>query len=188
MLHRKYISQDFKNALSIGAYMIDDSIVNIDQVVLRSLVQQALNDLMREDSLAIDRKESGAPFIVGREDLSISISHSHRWISVIVSTKYLVGVDIQIIGSKDLRKGAYYYMNDLELSGEWTSKELYLIWCAKEAMFKLKQGHVDKYKDDMNVYEISATNINASVSGDFPRTVYIEIEPTVILVFSLLES
>lgn len=188
MLSPKYISRNSEKSLFIGVYMIDDSVAKLNKEYVREKVTAGLNHLLEEEDLEIERDERGAPSVRGRKDLNLSISHSQNWIALIVSGMNEVGIDIQEIGSKDLRKGAYYFMNDSELSAEWTQKEFYLIWCLKESLYKLKRGVVPSYKNDISVLEISESKINGVVCGDYPQSYYFEFDPNVILVFSLLES
>ena len=78
-------------------------------------------------------------------------------------------------------------MNEHELNSEWSPLQLYLIWSMKESLYKLQEGNVEKYREDIEVLEISDEKINGCVNGQYPETFYQLIDDNIILVYSLLE-
>lgn len=187
MLRARYISKDSISTVKWGVFSIENFDDKLTKEVMNSYVHEAFVTILGNPNVELGRKENGAPFVKGDNTLHISLSHSKNWIAVIASKRHLVGIDVQEVGSHDLRKGAYYFMNDHELNAEWTLHQMYLIWSLKEALFKLHEGNVERYKEDIEVLEISETNINGSVNGDYPQSFYHEFEPNVNLVYSLLE-
>ena len=87
--------------------------------------------------------EHGAPEL--DDSNNISISHSKELVTVIVSQQK-VGIDIEKISGKALRiSSKFISKNNKQLL---TSEKATLIWCAKEAIYKLHQkGNIDFIKD-----------------------------------------
>ena len=88
--------------------------------------------------IRIKYDENSKPFL----DLSrdhISVSHSGKFATVILSKKHRVGIDIEQVHPR-LHKVAYKFMSPHE-GGDKTEKlsteNLCLHWCAKEALYKL---------------------------------------------------
>ncbi len=78
------------------------------------------------------------PFLNDRK-YNISISHSHKLTSILLSKQCRVGVDLEYI-SNEIGPLANKFLNQKEkqearLSGE--DYHIYLYWCAKEAIFKI---------------------------------------------------
>ena len=69
----------------------------------------------------------------------ISVSHTSKWVAVLMDEKAGCGIDIEIIGER-IEKIHTKFMSDSErrnLSGTNRTEELYVHWCAKEALYKL---------------------------------------------------
>ncbi len=68
----------------------------------------------------------------------VSISHTNGFVAVIINDKKEVGIDIQV-EKKNIEKGAYSFMNELEIEQLGVENKLqktHLYWCAKEALYK----------------------------------------------------
>ena len=85
----------------------------------------------------------GAPEL--NDDSYISISHSKRLVAIIVSQQK-VGIDIEEISEKALKVSSKFIStNNFKLL---TAEKATLIWCAKEAIYKLYQkGNLNFIKD-----------------------------------------
>ena len=85
------------------------------------------------------------PVLVDRSE-NISISHSLNFATVIVSSNKKVGIDIEEISPR-IHKIAHKFLHDSEkIFIETDSRKtelLYLIWCAKEAIYKLSDDFLD---------------------------------------------
>lgn len=82
--------------------------------------------------------ELGKPFLDG-DHANISISHSGKYVSVIMDPEYQVGIDIEITGER-IHRVSHKFVNDSEnswLSGSDETLRLYIIWGAKECAFKI---------------------------------------------------
>ncbi len=82
-------------------------------------------------------RPNGAPYLSG-SSLHISISHTKGYVSVILSDKVPVGIDIEQYGQR-VHRVAHKYMREDEsvrLYKEDATWSLLLHWSAKEVMFK----------------------------------------------------
>ena len=83
-------------------------------------------------------RPNGAPYLSG-SSLHISISHTKGYVSVILSDKVPVGIDIEQYGQR-VHRVAHKYMREDEsvrLYKEDATWSLLLHWCAKETLFKM---------------------------------------------------
>ncbi|GAA4330729.1 4'-phosphopantetheinyl transferase superfamily protein [Mucilaginibacter gynuensis] len=79
----------------------------------------------------------GKPYLVNHP-YQISFSHSFDFAAVMISKKYHVGIDIELVKEK-VERIAHKFMNPNErgfISEERKIEELYVCWCAKEAIYK----------------------------------------------------
>jgi phosphopantetheinyl transferase len=81
------------------------------------------------------------------------------------SAKKKVGVDVELIRSIN-KRSLNYFLNIVERKRLWSEKELLIIWCAKEAYFKLKKGEVDDLTNEVTVTKISDNDITIETSGN----------------------
>lgn len=102
--------------------------------------------------LEIQYKETGQPFFSQKPDLFLSVSHAKGWYAVIVGTQP-VGVDIEI-ASPRLRQGQDYFRNERELAFSEDETALQLMWGAKEAFYKWKEGQIDDLKEEVTLIKI----------------------------------
>lgn len=89
------------------------------------------------------------PVLVNKTE-SISISHSQNYATVITSKNKKVGIDIEEITPR-IHKIAHKFLHTSEkeyLENETQKTEmLYLIWCAKEAIYKLSDSFLEFDRD-----------------------------------------
>ncbi|HPW66520.1 MAG TPA: 4'-phosphopantetheinyl transferase superfamily protein [Salinivirgaceae bacterium] len=113
-------------------------------VVVRYLLQNVIGI---DEEIRYD--ENGRPKIKSHH---ISISHSGSMVVIVVS-KHRCAVDIEEISSR-VSKVAHRVFSDSELSFAQTDEELTVMWCVKEAVFKLYgSGEVD-FKSDIKIESI----------------------------------
>jgi 4'-phosphopantetheinyl transferase len=97
-----------------------------------------LRKMLRTDEY-IDCKvdEHGKPYLVNLP-YHISLSHSFDYAAVMISKKHAVGIDIEQVKEK-VERIAHKFMRKEELAfieGEHRIPQLYVCWCAKEAVYK----------------------------------------------------
>lgn len=100
----------------------------------------------------LSRLPIGQPVISGTAFSNISIAHSKGWYALYLSNEK-VGIDIQYKGS-NLSPGKHYFINKQEDRVSWSETELYLIWGAKEAVFKKYGGLIEDLKNEVTTDEI----------------------------------
>lgn len=129
----------------------------------------------------IEYNEHGKPFLSNGE--IISISHSGNLIAV-ARSKFNCGIDIQKFTPK-VSRILPKFLNDSEL--HWLNNKNdktsfhHLIWCAKEAIFKVFGVQVD-FQDDITIHDF-----NLFKQGRFEATVLREkIKKTFQLQYQLL--
>lgn len=101
---------------------------------------------------AIEYDEYGKPYL-NNGVRHISVSHSGKYSALIASPVYSVGIDIERIEDK-IKKISHKFLNEREIteSGEKMSLEsLYVIWAAKEALYKLHGKRDILFKDHIYI-------------------------------------
>lgn len=83
----------------------------------------------------VEKDRWGKPHFTNR-DGCVSISHSGNWACVMVSNSKDVGVDIEEISNRITRIRSKFVRDDETVSSEFELRDLFLIWGAKEAVYK----------------------------------------------------
>lgn len=126
---------------------------NLQWLASRVLLQTILKDKTDAKQLKVLKQPNGRPFIENL-DWNFSMSHSGDFAAVLLCKNKNVGVDIEQV-SERIKKIARKFINDYEwqyLAGENDLHTMYLIWSAKEAIFKwFGDGSVD-FKKHMQVF------------------------------------
>lgn len=85
---------------------------------------------------SIGHSDTGAPYLVGREDISLTVSHSRDYAAVAFSAERTVGVDIEQWREQLLRV-APRVLSESEMAVYGISSDLLLrAWTMKEALYK----------------------------------------------------
>lgn len=84
----------------------------------------------------VGHRDTGAPYLVGREDISLTVSHSRDYAAVAFSAERTIGVDIEQWREQLLRV-APRVLSESELGVYASSPALLLrAWTMKEALYK----------------------------------------------------
>ncbi|WP_294670853.1 4'-phosphopantetheinyl transferase superfamily protein [uncultured Fluviicola sp.] len=113
---------------------------------------QMLMEKLGYDGLEIQYKQTGQPFFRNNPELFLSISHAKGWYAVSVGTEP-VGVDIEPFSSR-LKQGQDYFRNERELPFSENETALQLMWGAKEAFYKWKEGQIADLKEEVTLVRI----------------------------------
>jgi 4'-phosphopantetheinyl transferase len=105
-------------------------------------VRALLSELIGKDAKIVYNKNN-KPFLKDGSRF-ISISHSHKLTSILLSTNEKVGIDLEYMSS-NITDLAFKFLNWKEkVTKEQEEKKyhLYIHWCAKEALYKIcdKEG------------------------------------------------
>lgn len=111
-----------------------------DVTVSRSERERAVVARMAErlfgPEARIAHHEEGAPYIAGREDMSLSVSHSLGWAAVAFSDCRCVGVDVEQWRDR-LTRVAPRVLSPAEMAVYAASPDMLLrAWTLKEALYK----------------------------------------------------
>lgn len=105
-------------------------------------VRALLSELLGKDARIVYNKNN-KPFLKDGSRF-ISISHSHKLTTILLSTNEKVGIDLEYMSS-NITALAFKFLNRREkITKENDARKyhLYLHWCAKEALYKIcdKEG------------------------------------------------
>ena len=121
---------------------------NLQWLATRVLLRKMLNT---QDYIDLRTDENGKPYLENNSH-HISLSHSFGYAAVIISESNKVGIDIEIIKPK-IENIAHKFLNNNEIlfvGKENRVEQLYVCWCAKEALYKLNGERETSFKD--NIY------------------------------------
>ncbi|MCO5260245.1 MAG: 4'-phosphopantetheinyl transferase superfamily protein [Crocinitomicaceae bacterium] len=151
----------------------------IENYRIRLRNEEKKRDIEKEEALVsvaqlgfespINYKKTGQPYLENFPDLHLSISHSKGWIAVYISDKP-IGIDIEFENPR-IMYGVTYYINKDEEQFIDTIQDLHIVWGAKEAFYKWKEGKIADSKNDITI-----TNINREtnqVSVQFENETYL---------------
>lgn len=114
-------------------------------------VRALLNELTQKDSKIIYNEER-KPFLSDKSH-NISISHSNKLTSVILSKNKRVGIDLEYMSHR-ITNIAYKFINPNEyITSNKAFEELhmYIHWCAKEALYKICDKKDINFKDNLTI-------------------------------------
>jgi len=139
----------------------------IESLSVRALLQQ----MTCPDARIVYHKQSNKPFL---EDGSynISISHSHKYTSILLGRNKLVGVDLEYMTHKIERVAhKFIHKQDIITTNPLTRrKQLYIHWCAKEAMYKICDKIDINFQEDLIIkpFDVNTEGcITGVVQNDF---------------------
>lgn len=184
MLDEIYVLKDAVRKIRIGLYR--DVSVPESRTERRAheiaVTASCVARLLETEAVEISYEENGAPCLASSPEWNISLSHSKDWYAVMLCMNGEAGIDVQQMRPAGIASGMHYFMSEAEQEGGWTDRELYLIWSAKEALFKWKRGRVPSYKEDLRIHEIGSHFINAEACGEFVSCAYFSPVPDIVLV------
>lgn len=105
------------------------------------------------------------PFIKDNS-YQISISHSYKLTSILLSTTNKVGIDLEFMSHR-ISKISHKFINQSEVISEDPDLKryhLYIHWCAKEALYKICDKGQLNFKENMFI-EPFEVNDSGSVKG-----------------------
>lgn len=111
----------------------------IDRKTRRAREQEAVNTLIHKllDSKAtIGHLPGGAPYIVNKPHLHISISHSLDQAAVAISDSVPVGIDTETLRLVQLQRVSDRYLSATEKEKCTAPQDMLTSWCIKEAAYK----------------------------------------------------
>lgn len=128
-----------------------DSFKNYSRKVEWLSVRVLLNELTGKSSKIVYNEEH-KPFLHDGS-YNISISHSYRLTSVLLSQKKKVGIDLEYMSHR-IKNIAHKFINENEIVSRDPSIEglhLYIHWCAKEALYKICDKNNINFKTNLTI-------------------------------------
>ncbi|MBS1651931.1 MAG: 4'-phosphopantetheinyl transferase superfamily protein [Bacteroidetes bacterium] len=110
----------------------------------------------------IGYENSGKPFLID-SDLTLSISHSHGLLAIIVSNESFIGIDIELIREK-ITALKTKFLSDVELNKfETSTLNLTYFWACKEAAYKAIGEKNVSFKNQLYINKFEPTSNFAEV-------------------------
>jgi len=132
------------------------------------LAVRAIFNKVFKEKVAIGYEPTGKPFLKDFPNYNISISHTKTIVAIALSENFKIGVDVEAVHPR-LIKIADRFLNDSErvLMRSYNTmiekiKFLTIVWCAKEALFKIFGSDVD-YKNDLKAKQFILSDSGALV-------------------------
>ena len=179
-----------KNA-SIGVWEINETVEELYQKIKLSEREQETFDSLKtisrkrhwlsyrlilpylvkpEELSAIDYDEYGKPYL-NNGVRHISVSHSGKFSALIVSPNRSVGIDIEEVDPK-IFNIAHKFLHGNEVTcsvGKNALQKLYIIWAAKESLYKLYGKRNILFKDNIRIFPFSFKgygDVKGEISSD----------------------
>ncbi len=108
--------------------------------------------LLTDEYIDCKVDEHGKPYLVSLP-YHISFSHSFDYAAVMISKKHPVGIDIENVKEK-VERIAHKFMSPRELAfinDEHKIQQLYVCWCAKEAIYKCYGQKAVSFLDNISL-------------------------------------
>jgi 4'-phosphopantetheinyl transferase len=121
-------------------------------------VRALLNDLTQRDSKIIYNEEH-KPFLQDNS-FNISISHSHKLTSILLSKHMRVGIDLEYMSHR-INRIAHKFINENEYitpNKEFEALHMYIHWCAKEAIYKICDKQNINFRENITVKPFKIAN------------------------------
>jgi len=120
----------------------------LESLSVRALLQQ----MTRPDARIVYHKKSHKPYL-DDGSYNISISHSHKYTSVLLGKNKLVGVDLEFM-SHNIERVAHKFIGKSDvISGDplLRHEHLYIHWCAKEVLYKISDKLDMNFLEDLSI-------------------------------------
>ena len=119
---------------------------------LEFLATRVLLNVVLDDEKKIAYFPSGAPYLTDKS-FNISIAHTGIYVTIILHPTKKVGIDIEKISDKVMRV-KHKFLSETEIDFVEDSLEkthLTLLWCAKEALYKIIDTEIIDFVADLRV-------------------------------------
>jgi len=138
--------EELRNLCSVPTDELEEiSYIRSESLRKQKLAVRALIDTMFEDKVYLSHHDNGKPYIENCA-INISITHTERFVAVILNDTEDVGIDIESLDRdfSAVEKKALSEDEIDDLDDEKRNEQLAIYWCAKEAIFKMQsQSDVD---------------------------------------------
>jgi len=118
--------------------MEEISFIRSESLRKQRLAVRALLSTMFDEKVYLSHHDNGKPYIENNP-VNISITHTDRYVAVILHEEENVGIDIESLDRdfSAVEKRALSEEEIEDLEDDKRNEQLAIYWCAKEAIFKL---------------------------------------------------
>jgi len=119
----------------------------LEYLSVRILLQELIG---RNNRIIYD--QTNKPFLRNNQQ-QISISHSHKLTSILLSKNKRVGIDIEFMSHR-IERIKHKFINDDEVitdDPDLRKYHLYIHWCAKEALYKICDKDQLNFKENITI-------------------------------------
>jgi 4'-phosphopantetheinyl transferase len=151
-----------------------DSCKRRDHMACRGLLRLVVSQYVSQDpnQIQFSYNPYGKPFVLCHPAYLFNLSHSGKWLSIIVSQNHEVGIDCEMFNDKYIGQFAKQILNPKdyaqlnELPRPIKTKQLIQAWTQKEAFIKaIGEGLFYQRIKDIHV-DLSSSK-NTSISNDY---------------------
>lgn len=204
-----YLKRELENEAEIGVWEITEteeelkelsstptdemeeiSFIKSESMRKQRLAVRALLNTMFDDKVYLSHHDNGKPYIENNP-INISITHTDRFVAVILHDKEDVGIDIESL-DRDfsvVEKKALSEDEIEDLDDEKRNEQLAIYWCAKEAIFKRLSVYNLDFAEQIEIErfrprgegELEATFINKDEDEEEFELEYITFERHVLV-------
>lgn len=121
------------------------SYIKSESLRKQKLAVRALLDALFEEKVYLSHHDNGKPYLEN-DPTNISITHTDKYVAVILSTEAEVGIDCESLDRdfSAVEKKALSEDEIDDLDDDQRNEQLAIYWCSKEAIYKLtSQYNVD---------------------------------------------
>ena len=170
--------------------MEEISFIKSESMRKQRLAVRALLNTMFDDKVYLSHHDNGKPYIENNP-INISITHTDRFVAVILHDEEDVGIDIESL-DRDfsvVEKKALSEDEIEDLDDEKRNEQLAIYWCAKEAIFKRLSVYNLDFAEQIEIErfrprgegELEATFINKDEDEEEFELEYITFERHVLV-------
>ena len=118
--------------------MAEISFIRSESLRKQRLAVRALLNTMFDEKVYLSHHDNGKPYLENNP-VNISISHTEKYVAVILHEEENVGIDIESLDRdfSAVEKKALSEDEIDDLEDEKRNEQLAIYWCAKEAVYKL---------------------------------------------------
>ena len=152
-----YLKKELENEAVIGVWQITEteeelielsstpsdemeeiSFIRSESLRKQRLAVRALLNTLFDEKVYLSHHDNGKPYLENNP-VNISISHTEKYVAVILHEEENVGIDIESLDRdfSAVEKKALSEDEIDDLEDEKRNEQLAIYWCAKEAVFKL---------------------------------------------------
>ena len=156
--------------------MEEISFIRSESLRKQRLAVRALLNTMFDDKVYLSHHDNGKPYIENNP-INISISHTAKYVAVILHEEENVGIDIESLDRdfSAVEKKALSEDEIDDLEDEKRNEQLAIYWCAKEAIFKLLSRYNVDFAEQIEIErfrprgegELEATFISKNEEEEF---------------------